>query len=62
MPAYQTCFLMPQFTENIKKLSKLVSKGAPKIHQKTLKIHLGTFQGPSVCIGDPLDCKIVPKW
>ena len=62
MPAHQTYFLMPQITENIKKWSKLVSKGRPNIHQKSLKIHLGTFQGPSVCIGDPLDCKIVPKW
>ena len=30
--------------------------------QESLKIQLGTFQGPSVCICDPLDCKMVPKW
>ena len=40
----------------------MVSRGTPKIHQKSLKIHFGTFQGPSVCICDPLDCKMVPKW
>ena len=31
------------------------------MHQKSSKIHPGTFQGPSVCICDPLDCKMVPK-
>ena len=40
----------------------MVSKGVPKMYQKSLKIHPGTFQGPSVCIRDPLDCKMVPKW
>ena len=40
----------------------MVSGGGPKIHQKSKKIHPGTFQGPSVCICDPLDCKMVPKW
>ena len=40
----------------------MVSKGVPKMFQKTLKIHSGTFQSPSVCIRDPLDCKMVPKW
>ena len=39
----------------------MVSKGKPKIHQKSLKIQLGTFRGPSVCICDPLDCKMLPK-
>ena len=62
MPAIQTCFLTLQITENIKKWSKMVSKGTPKIHQKSLKIYPGTFQGPSQCICDPLDCKMVPKW
>ena len=61
MPAHQTCFLMPRITENLKKWSKLVSKGSPKIHQKSLKIHPGTFQGPSQCICDPLGGKMVPK-
>ena len=36
--------------------------GGPKICQKIMKIQLGTFQGPSECICDPLDCKLVPKW
>ena len=62
MPAHQTCFLMPQITENNKKWSKLVSKGGPKIHQKSLKIHSGTFKGPSQRICDPIDCKMIPKW
>ena len=39
----------------------MVSKGGPKIHQKSLKIQLGSCQGPSVCICDPRDCKMVPK-
>ena len=40
----------------------MVSRGVPKMFQKSLKIHPGTFQSPSVCIRDPLDCKMVPKW
>ena len=40
----------------------MVSEGGPKIHQKSLKIHPGTFQGPSVCICGPFDCKMMPKW
>ena len=40
----------------------MVSKGTPKINQKSLKIHPGTFQGPSQCICDPLGGKMVPKW
>ena len=28
---------------------------------KIIKIHPGTLQGPSECICDPLDCKMVPK-
>ena len=40
----------------------MVSKGVPKMYQKSLKIHPGIFQGPSVCIRDSLDCKMVPKW
>ena len=40
----------------------MVSKGVPKMHQKSLKINPGTFQGPPVCIRDPLDCKMMPKW
>ena len=62
MHAHQTCFLMPQITENITKPSKLVSKGGPKIHQKSLKSHTGTFQGPSQCICDTIDCQMIPKW
>ena len=62
MPAIQTWFVTLQMTQNIKKLSKIVSKGGPKNHQKSLKIHPGTFQGPYECIRDPLDCKKVPKW
>ena len=62
MPPIQTCFLALQITENIKKLSKMVSKGIPKIHQQSIKIHPRTFQGPSQCICDPLGGKMVPKW
>ena len=61
MPAIQTCFLTLQITKNIKKWSKMVFKGKPKIHQKSLKIYPGTFQGPSVCICDPLHCKMGSK-
>ena len=38
MPAIQTCLLTLQITEYIQKWSKIVSKGRPKIHQKSLKI------------------------
>ena len=62
MPAIQTCFLTLKITENIKKWSKMVSKGKPKVHRKSLKIHPGTFQGLSDCICDPLDSKMVTKW
>ena len=62
MPAIQTCFLMLQKTEHIKKWPKMVSNGVPQIDQRSLKIHPGTFQGPSVCICDSLDCKMVLKW
>ena len=55
-------FLVLQMTENIKKRPKIVSRGVPKMFQKSLKIHPRTFQSPSVCIRDPLDCKMVPKW
>ena len=53
--------LMPQITGNIKKCSEMVSGGTPRIHEKSLKTQPGTFQGPSLCICDPLDCKTVPK-
>ena len=33
---------------------------APQMHQKSMKIQPGTFQGPSLCICDPLGCKMVP--
>ena len=58
-------FLMPQMTGNIKKWSKMVSNGGPKIHQKSSKIHPGTFQGSFECICVPLDhqngAKMVPR-
>ena len=37
MPAIQTCVLVIQMTEHINKLSKMVSKGRPKIHKKSQK-------------------------
>ena len=55
MPAIQTCFLTPQITENIKKWPKMISNGGPKIHQKSLKIHSDTLQGPPECICAQLD-------
>ena len=55
-------FLVLQMTEYIKKWPKMVAKGVPKIYKKSLNIQSETFQGPSVCIRDPLDCKMVPKW
>ena len=65
MSTIQTCFLTFQITENIKKLTKLVSKGVPKIHQKSSKIHPGTFQGSFERICVPLDhqngAKMVPR-
>ena len=43
----------------------MVSKGGPKIHQKSLKIHPGTFQGSFECICVPLDhqnaAKMMPR-
>ena len=33
----------------------MVSNGGPKIHQKSLKIHSGTLQGPPECICAQLD-------
>ena len=54
MPTIQTYFLTIQMTENIKKWSKMVSEGGPKIHQKSSKIHPGTFQGSFECICVPL--------
>ena len=52
-------------TSNHRKYQKVIQTGVqrePKIHQKSLKIHSGTFQGPSQCICDPIDCKMIPKW
>ena len=37
------------------KVTKIVSNGGPKIHQKSLKIHSGTLQGPPGCICAQLD-------
>ena len=65
MSTIQPCFLTLQITENIKKWSKLVSKGGPEIHQKSSKILPGTFQGSLECICVPLDhqngAKMVPR-
>ena len=65
MPTIQTYFLTIQMTENIKKWSKMVSEGEPKIHQKSSKIHPGTFQGSLERICVPLDhqngAKMVPR-
>ena len=44
---------------------KVIQNGLQRRTQtpsKIIKIHPGTFQGPSECICDALDCKIVPKW
>ena len=60
--AIQTCVLVLQIKEHLKKLPQIVSKGVPNMYRKSLKIHPGTFQGPSVCTRDPFDCKTVPKW
>ena len=57
MPTIQTYILMLQIAEIIKKLLEMVSKGGPKIHQKSLKSHPGTFQGSFECICVPLDHK-----
>ena len=48
-------------SQNISKSDPKRSPKRPKIHQKSLKIQLGSCQGPSVCICDPRDCKMVPK-
>ena len=65
MPTIQTYFLTIQMTETIKKWSKMVSQGRPKIHQKSSKIHPGTFQDSFECICVPLDhqngAKMVPR-
>ena len=65
MSTIQTYFLTLQITENIKKWSKLVSKGVPKIHQKSSKIHPGTFQGSFERTCVPLDhqngAKLIPR-
>ena len=50
---------------NDRKYQKVIQTGlqrVPKIDQKSPKIHPGNFQGPSVCIRDPLDCKMIPNW
>ena len=57
MPTIQTYMWMLQIAEIIKKLLEMVSKGGPKIHQKSLKSHPGTFQGSFECICVPLDHK-----
>ena len=63
--AIQTWFLVLRMTESIKKLSKMVSKGVPKMSQKSSKIHPGTFQGSFERICVPLDhqngAKMVPR-
>jgi hypothetical protein len=49
---------------NDRKYHKVLQNGIQRGTQnlsKTIKIHPGTFQGPSECICDPLDCKMVPK-
>ena len=65
MPTIQTCILTLQMPENIKKWFKMVSKGGPKISQKSSKINPGTFQGSFECICVPLDhqngAKMVPR-
>ena len=43
IPAIQTCFLIPQITENIEQWPKIVSNGGPKIFQGSMKIHPGTL-------------------
>ena len=65
MPAIQTCFLTIQMTENIKKLSKMVSEGRLKILQKSSKVHPGTLQRSFECMCVPLDhqngAKMAPR-
>ena len=46
------------------KISKSDPKWSPNGENplRFINIHPGTFQGPSQCICDPLDCKMIPKW
>ena len=49
---------------NQRKYQKVIQTGVQKKTQnpsKSLKIHLGTFQGPSQCICDPLNGERVPE-
>ena len=48
-------------TENIKTLSQILCRWGTQHLSNSLIIHPRTFQ-PPVCICDPLDCKMVPKW
>ena len=55
------CFV----ASNDRTYQKVIQNGLQRGTQnlsKIIKIHPGTFQGPSECICDPLDCKMVPKW
>ena len=54
LSAIQAWFLIPQITERIKKLPKMVSNGGPQIHQKSSKISSGTLWAPHECICAPL--------
>ena len=62
MPTIQTCFLTIQMTESIKKWSKMVSEGRPKILQKSSKVHPGTLQRCFECMCVPLEHQNGAKW
>jgi hypothetical protein len=62
MPAIQTCFLMPQITEYIEKLPKIVSGERLNMDQKSMKIHYGTLQEPPESPVLHLVTKNVPQW
>ena len=54
------CFV----ASNDRTYQKVIQNGLQRGTQnpsKIIKIHPGAFQGPSECICDPLDCKMVPK-
>ena len=65
MPALQTCFLMPQITETMKKWPQSCANRPPKIHQKSIEINIGTFKGTPDCTLAPNDhqnrAKVVPQ-
>ena len=54
------CFAASNDRTYQKVIQNGIQRGTPNL-SKIIKIHPGTFQGPSECICDPLDCKMVPK-